>query len=77
MQCEVTDSDAWYVRGGLHRVLTMMEDQVTDAKTALEENPDIAGTIKMSVEGMISYNEQWLREAREAFGRLPKELSPL
>lgn len=68
---ELNDNQQWYVRSMVIRGIMALEDNIAEGKKYLETDPP--ETFRQSVEGMVAYSEQLLREAKDY---IPEELQP-
>lgn len=86
----VPESAAWYVRTALDRAIRKSQEDVEQSKKFLtrldereksgtfdsEDKKEYLDEIRESARGMLNYQEQWLREAKQAFAQLPDALRP-
>jgi hypothetical protein len=71
----VASKNVWYVQTALTRGLDLTLDQIFHYES-LVENENLAGSIRDSFSGFLSYQRQWLREAYEMALTLPPDLQP-
>lgn len=76
MAIEIPEETAFYVRGAIERGITSVELQIQKMNKMLN-NPKLAEFAEeFGMSGTLAYQEQWLREAKNALVQLPKEIRP-
>jgi hypothetical protein len=72
MVMELGENARWYVRIAINRGIMTTEESIALAEETLEKL-DADSPVRDSIEGMLAYNKQMLREMRQY---IPPELLP-
>lgn len=77
---EIPDAAVWYVRTAIDRGYRRTRENVQNLKKWIDKFEDsedeMVREMVESSRGMLSYEQQWLREAEKAFLTLPASVRP-